>query len=104
MTAQIVKPKEQKREDKAKVIASSRQVYRIINSDVFYVESETEDDLYYYVMFDTDGCEWCSCWDYSARQVRCKHLIAVAYAIKWGVVTDTDKLPPLAKRDNRPKP
>ncbi|MGZ5548354.1 MAG: hypothetical protein ACXWFZ_10435, partial [Nitrososphaeraceae archaeon] len=57
------------RELKGRVIASTRQVYRIINSDVFYVESETENDLYYYVMFDTDGCEWCSCPDHSIRRL-----------------------------------
>ncbi|HET6717108.1 MAG TPA: hypothetical protein VFG90_08245 [Nitrososphaeraceae archaeon] len=104
MTQEQVVNKKDRREGKGRVIALSRRVYRIVNSDVFYVESETNDDMYYYVMFNTaKGFEWCSCKDHerNAYQMKCKHLHGVEYAIRWGTFTDTDKLPTTVKKDNR---
>lgn len=91
-----------RREGKGRVIALSRKVYRIEKSDVFYVESETIDDMYYYVMFNTArNFEWCSCKDFERRNKKCKHLFGVEFAIRNGTVKDTDKLPENAKRDNQ---
>src|SRR5688500_3486283 len=104
MTAQeeAIVEKKDRREGKGRVIALSRRVYRIANSDVFYVESESNDEMYYYVMFDTTKeFEWCSCKDFerSGYKNKCKHLHGVEYAIRWGTVTDTDHLPTEAKKD-----
>ena len=100
MTTEVITKKD-RRESKGRVIALSRRVYRIINSDAFYVESESKDNVYYYVMFDTvKNFEWCSCADHSNRHMKCKHLHAVEYTIKFNVVVDTDKLPREAKKDN----
>lgn len=86
--------KKDRREGKGRVIAVSRNVYRIEKSDVYYVESESKDGKYYYVMFDTvKNFEWCSCKDFSNHKRKCKHLFAVEYAIKNNVVKNIDKLP-----------
>jgi len=98
MTTEIVHEKD-RREGKGRVIAISRTIYRITNTDVFYVESESKDDMYYYVMFNTaKNFEWCSCLDNSNRGLKCKHIFAIEFAIKMGMVKDTDKLPPAAKK------
>ena len=89
-----------RREGKGRVLAISRRMYRLLNSDVFYVESETSDDLYYFVKFKPDVFEWCCCPDNSTRHVKCKHLFAIKFAIKWGTIKDIDKLPKEAKRYN----
>lgn len=94
--------KKDRREGKGRVIALSRRVYRIINSDVYYIESESVDDMYYYVMWNTEKeFEWCSCPDYDKRHLKCKHIYGVEYAIRFGTVTDIDKLPEGAKKDNQ---
>ena len=92
--------KKDRRVGKGKVISLSRKVYRIINSDIFYVESESKDEMYYYVMFNTaKNFEWCSCFDFDKRQKKCKHIYGVEFAIRDGTVKDTDKLPQQAKKD-----
>jgi predicted nucleic acid-binding Zn finger protein len=89
------------REEKGKVIALNNKIYRIINSDVFYVESQSVEDMVYYIMFNTekDFC-WCSCRDHSIRGLKCKHLHAVEYAIRKATYIETDKLPSGVKKDN----
>jgi hypothetical protein len=107
MTTDIEKifMKKDRREGKGRVIALSRKVYRIINSDVFYVESESMDDVYYYVMFNTEkNFEWCSCKDFERNNSvnkKCKHIYGTEFAIRFNTVKDTDKLPPSVKRDNQ---
>ena len=103
MTTEIeIVNKKDRRDGKGRVIALSRRVYRIINSDVFYVESESKDGIFYYIMFDTaKNFEWCSCLDFSNRQKKCKHIHGVEYAIRFNSVVDTDKLPREAKKDNQ---
>lgn len=100
--AQITENKTTKdrREGKGRVIALSRRVYKIKNSDVFYVESESKDGMYYYVMYDIEkNFEWCSCSDFSNRNRKCKHIFGVEFAIKSNFVVETDKLPQNAKKD-----
>jgi predicted nucleic acid-binding Zn finger protein len=99
--ANVVVENRNKREGKGRVIALSRRVYRIVNTDVFYVESESNDEMYYYVMFNTDkGFEWCSCPSFENHHRKCKHLFGVEYAIRFATITDTEKLPTTAKKDN----
>ena len=62
-------------------IALTRKVLRIENSDTFYVESESTDNIYYFVRYEP-FFEWCSCLDNSTRPLKCKHLFAIEYAIK----------------------
>ena len=89
------------RDTKGKIIAMEKSIYRIINSDTFYVESQTVEGMVYYVMFNMEKeFEWCSCLDHSVRGLRCKHIIAVEYSIRKATYVDTDKLPSGVKRDN----
>ena len=90
-----------KREEKGKLLAESKTIYRIIGKDVFYVESESTEAMFYYIMFNTEkDFEWCSCRDHSIRGLRCKHIYAVEYAIRKATYIDTEKLPSGVKRDN----
>ena len=88
--------KKDRREGKGRVLAISRRVYRIQNTDTFYyVESETSDDHYYFVKFKPDVLEpcSCSCKDNSTRHLKCKHIFAIEFVIKWGTIKNTDKTP-----------
>jgi hypothetical protein len=88
-----------RRSGKGRVLALSRRVYRIQNSDTFYVESETSDNNYYYVKFKPSIFEWCSCKDFESNRAKfCKHLFAVEFAIRLNTLKDTEKLPAEAKR------
>lgn len=91
--------KKDRREDKGRVLAISRRIYRLMQTDVFYVESESTDNTYYYVKYNPDVIEWCSCLDNSTRGLKCKHLWSIEFAIRMGTLKDTDKLPADAKRE-----
>jgi hypothetical protein len=99
-----VKKKKDRRESKGRVLAISRRIYRLRqNTDTFYVESESSDDQYYFVKFKPDVLEsslwYCLCKDNSTRHIKCKHLFAIEFAIKWGIIKDIDTLPPTATPD-----
>lgn len=83
---------------KGRVIPQSRKVYRFVNIDVFYVESESSDNVYYFVKYKPDVLEYCSCPDNSMRGMKCKHLHSIEFAIRMKTLKDTDKLPADTKR------
>ena len=60
---QIVEAEQRfKRMGKGRVIAQSRRIYRLLQTeDVFYVESESTDNVYYFVKYKPDVIEFCSC-------------------------------------------
>ena len=88
-----------RREGKGRCIALSRRIYRLLQTDVFYVESESTDNVYYYVKFKPDVLEWCSCRDNSTRRFKCKHLWSIEFAIRFDTLKEIDKLPADVKRD-----
>jgi hypothetical protein len=95
-----VEKKKDRREGKGRVLAISRNVYHLLNSDaLYYVESESGDDVYYFCRFKQDVLEdsYCSCQDNSIRHLKCKHLFAIEFAIKWGTIKEINKLSPKAK-------
>jgi hypothetical protein len=95
-TNQVVKTTvkmKNRREGKGRVLAISRMVYRLQKTDTFYVESETCDNIFYFVKFKPDVFQWCSCPDNSTRNIKCKHLFAIEFAIKWRTLRDIDKVP-----------
>ena len=94
----IVENKKDRRSGKGRVLALSRRIYRLLQTDVFYVESESTDNVYYFVKFKPDVIEWCSCRDNSTRGLKCKHLWSIEFAIKMRTLKDTDKLPADAKK------
>jgi predicted nucleic acid-binding Zn finger protein len=88
-----------KRECKGRSLALTRNVYRLVNTDIFYVESESSNNTYYFVKFKPDVIEFCSCMDNTTRRgLTCKHIHAIVFAIKLGTLKDTEKLPKEAKR------
>lgn len=91
--------KENLREVKGSRLATSRRIYRLENSDTFYVESESTNDLYYFIRYEP-SFTWCSCLDNSTRHIKCKHIFAVEYSIRKNTLQVIDRLPKEAKRDN----
>ena len=101
MNQEIVHEKD-RRESKGRVIALSRTVYHITGKNVYYVESESQDGIYYYIMWNPDDeIEWCSCCDFSMRGRRCKHIYGLEYSIRGNTIKETDKLPSYKKVDNQ---
>jgi hypothetical protein len=92
------KTKRDRRESRGRVLALSRRMYRLQNSDVYYIESETADNIYYFVKFKPDVFEWCSCLDNSTRHIKCKHIFGIEFSIRMGALQDINKLPEEAKR------
>ena len=84
--------KKDRRPGKGRALALSRRIYRLQNTDTFYyVESETRDDQYYFCKFKPEVLEslwYCSCKDNSTRHLKCKHLFAIEFAIKWGTIKE----------------
>ncbi len=97
-TSKIVETKKDRRSGKGRCIALSRRIYRLMQTDVFYVESESTDNTYYFVKFKPDVIEWCSCPDNSTRGLKCKHIFAIEFAIRMGTLKDIDKLPVEVKK------
>ena len=99
-----------KRIGKGRLIAQFRRIYRLrqTEDDVFYVESESTDNVYYFVKFKPDLIEWCSCRDNSTRGLKCKHLWSIEFAIRFDTLKEIDKLSADVKRDTSllisPKP
>ena len=94
-----VTTKKDRRSGKGRCIALSRRIYRLQNTDVFYVESESSDNTYYFVKYQPSVLEWCSCLDNSTRHVKCKHIFGVEFAIRLATVKDVDKLPEQIKKE-----
>jgi hypothetical protein len=89
---------ENKREGKGRSLATSHMIYRIQNTDTYYVQSERSENTYYFVRYNFGVLEWCSCPDNSIRGIKCKHQFAIEYAIRLGTLKDIDKLPKEAER------
>ena len=49
---------ENKREGHGRNIALTRIVYRLLTSDVYYIQSERSDDIYYFVKYNPSVFEW----------------------------------------------
>jgi predicted nucleic acid-binding Zn finger protein len=89
---------ENKREGHGRNIALTKNVCRLQNTDTYYVQSESAENIYYYVRYNFGVLEWCSCPDNSIRGIKCKHQFAIEYAIRLGTLKDIDKLPKEATR------
>ena len=98
---QIVEAEQQyKRMGKGRAMAQSRRIYRLMQKeDVFYVESESTDNVYYFVKFKPDLIEWCICRENSTRGLKCKHLWSIEFAIRFDTLKEIDQLPADVKRD-----
>jgi predicted nucleic acid-binding Zn finger protein len=89
-----------KRECKGRRLAISRNVFHIENeTDSYYCQSENKMDVYYCIRYAPETLIWCSCPDSSIRQMKCKHIWSIEYAIRLATVKDVDKLPIEVKRE-----
>jgi predicted nucleic acid-binding Zn finger protein len=90
---------EVKRECKGRRLAISRNVFRIEKTDSFYCQSECQNNIYYFIRYAPEILVWCSCPDSSMRQMKCKHIFAIEYAIRLATIKDVDRLPIEVKRE-----
>ncbi len=90
--SKIVKQeKRNRREGVGRCMAISQKIYRLQNSETFYVESESSTSRYYFVRYNPSVFEWCSCKDYeSNRSEKCKHLYAVEYGIRFNTIQEVE--------------
>jgi len=80
----------------------SQSVFRIQNSKHgYYVKSESS-DRYYFVSNKTDS-QFCTCLDYASHRAdKCKHLYAVQYALRLGLVQSIDRKLPISSIKRNP--
>jgi hypothetical protein len=88
------------REVRGATLATSRRIYRIRNSDAYYFQSERSEEIYYFVRYNPDVFEWCSCPDNSIRGQTCKHIFGIIAAINKETIVDVNKLPKEVKKDD----
>ena len=88
-----------RRECKGRSLALTRNVFRIEMTDSFYCQSENNANVYYFIRYAPDKLIWCSCPDSSMRQMKCKHIFGVEFAIRLGTLKDVDKLPSDIKKE-----
>ena len=85
---------------------SCRRIYRLEYSNVFYVESSSQENIFHYCNLNfTSGFTFCSCKDFKYRgEIRdCKHLEMIPLGIMKNVIVDVQKLPSFVKKDNHPQ-
>lgn len=92
------------RECHGRRLAISLRVFAQTESDRrrFFVQSEMILGKYYYVKIVFESSEtgnfWCSCPDYTSNRTnKCKHIFAVQYAIRLGLVQTVDKKLPISQ-------
>ena len=85
---------ENKREGHGLNISLTRNVFYMPDAkDVYYVQSEHSDNIYYYVKYNPDVIEYCSCPDNSIRLEKCKHIWCIEKSIVKGTLKEINKLP-----------
>ncbi len=88
----------QNREVKGCTLSQSRNVFNLLESkNVYYVQSEQSNDIYYLVKYNPDVVEYCTCPDNSIRLEKCKHIWSIEKSIVKGTLKEVDKLPTTAK-------
>ena len=92
------KREELTREVKGAALSQTRNVFYMSGAkDVYYVQSERSEDIYYYVKYNPDVIEYCTCSDNSIRLEKCKHIWSIEKSIVKGTLKEIDKLPVNAK-------
>ena len=90
----IQKERKDRREGRGRVLAISRNVYKLSGKSTYYVESETCDNRYYFIRYNPSIFELCSCKDFeSNRTERCKHIYGVEFSIRFNSLQEVDQLP-----------
>ena len=90
---------ENKREASGQTLALTRNVFYLLGSkNVYYVQSERSNEVYYYIKYNPDVFEYCSCSDNSIRGVKCKHIWSIEYSIRRNTLKLTEHLPEKAQR------
>jgi hypothetical protein len=73
-------------------IANTKNVCRLQNTDKYYVQSESAENIYYLVSYKFDEQnDYCSCPDSSIRKLKCKHQFAIEHSIRLGKVQTIEK-------------
>jgi hypothetical protein len=104
-TEQTVEEIERRENERIRALVSSRRMYKLENSDVFYIES-SKDNIFYYCKLSFTSpttSSFCSCKDFEFRgHIRnCYHLeLMIPMGIMKGKMVDVPALPKDVIRDN----
>jgi hypothetical protein len=90
---------ESMRERKGAALVLTRNVFYLENSKhVYYVQSERSNNIYYFVKYNPDVFEYCSCLDNSIRGIKCKHIWSIEKSICRNTLKQIEHLPENAIR------
>lgn len=91
VVSKTVEELENKRESHGLNIALTENVCRLQNTDRYYVQSESAENIYYLVSnkFDEKN-DYCSCPDSSIHRLKCKHQFAIEHSIRLGKIQTID--------------
>jgi predicted nucleic acid-binding Zn finger protein len=85
-------------EVKGYLLSQTRNVFYMSGAkDLYYVQSEHSDSIYYFVKYNPDIIEYCTCPDNLIRLEKCKHIFAIEKSIVKGILKEIDKIPTQAK-------
>jgi predicted nucleic acid-binding Zn finger protein len=103
VSRQLVEKRKDRRSGKARVLALSRNMYQLRGMDTFYEESESFDNRYYFVRFNSSfSGAFCSCKDYESKcSEKCKHQYAVEYEIRFNTIKEVEHLPEEVRNTKR---
>ena len=94
---------ENRRKERIAALVSSRRMYRLENSNIFYIES-SKDNIFYFCKYSfTSKDNFCSCKDFEYRgTIRdCYHITQmIPIGIMKNRIIDVPALPKERKRDN----
>lgn len=101
-TEQIGEEIERRENERITALITSRRMYRLENTNVFYIESSKPSIVYYCRYTFASSGNFCSCksFEFKGNLRDCKHLDMIPIGILKGKIIDVPALPKDVIKDN----